>query len=198
VAVTVSNPTTSPNPQQLITPEGVTIDVAPDVTNWTAQQIYDLLKPNAYELSRIGATLTIKVQNQIATQTTSSASSVGNPPRYSNFSATIYLRASNSSFSASPDAILTHEYGAVWTQYHLWISHAGNWDPYLTERNLLGSPLLDSNLNWSRTELIADDYRLLFGTTAAQNELAYINPYIPDPRSVVGLRDWFINYWAVP
>jgi len=68
----------------------------------------------------------------------------------------------------------------------------------LSERNLAGNPLLDSNLNWSRTELIADDYRMLFGTAAAQNELAYINPYVPDPRTVVGLKDWFIGYWAVP
>jgi hypothetical protein len=198
VAFTVSNSSSTSNGQQMVTPEGATIDIAPDVTNWTAQQIYDLLKPNAYELSRIGPTLTIKVQNQYATQTTSGASSVGNPPVYSSFSATIYLKANNSTFAISPDATLTHEYGAAWTQYHLWISHSGDWDPYLSERNLAGNPLLDSNLNWSRTELIADDYRMLFGTAAAQNELAYINPYVPDPRTVVGLKDWFISYWAVP
>lgn len=181
---------------QLITPEGATIQIYSGVTNWTAQQVYDLLKPNAYQLSVLGPTLTIKVQNQYASQTTSGASSVGDPPVYSNFSATIYLKASNSSFAVAPDAVIAHEYGSAWTQYYLWIGHAGDWNPYLAERNLLGNSLLDSNLNWSRTELIADDYRMLFGTQKAQDELSYINPYIPDPRTVTGLKDWFLNSWA--
>jgi hypothetical protein len=44
--------------------------------------------------------------------------------------------------------------------------------------------------------MIADDYRMLFGTPAAISEAKYINPYIADPRNVPGLRDWFINTWA--
>jgi hypothetical protein len=198
VTISVSNGLPAGIGQQLITPEGVTIQIASDVTNWTAQQIYDLLKPNAYELSRLGPTLTIKVQNQVATQTASGASWTGNPPVYSNFSATIYLKATNSAFETAPDAGIAHEYGCAWTQYHLWISHAGDWNPYLTERGLLGNPSLDSNLNWSRNELIADDYRMLFGTQAAQDEQADVNPYIADPRTVPGLKDWFVGYWAVP
>jgi len=167
------------------------------VTNWTPQQIYDLLKPNAYELTLLGRDLTINVQTQIATQTSSGASWSGNPPVYSNFSAIIYLNVSNgSTFSVIPDATIAHEYGAAWSQYHLWISHSDDWTPYLTERNLLNNQLLDSNSNWSRNELLADDYRMLFGTPVAQNEQNYINPYIPDPRTVAGLKDWFLNVWA--
>jgi Bacterial Ig domain len=198
--ITVQNSTAQTLPSgvidQLVTPEGATIQIYSGVSNWTAQQVYDLLKPNAYQLSVIGPTLTIKVQNQYASQTTSGASSTGDPPVYSDFSATIYLKASNSSFAVAPDAVITHEYGCAWTQYYLWIGHAGDWNPYLVERNLLGNPLLDSNLNWSRTELIADDYRMLFGTQKAQDELSYINPYIPDPRTVSGLKDWFLTSWA--
>jgi hypothetical protein len=199
--VSIQNTTASPPPpagviDQLVTPEGATIQIYSGVTNWTAQQVYDLLKPNAYQLGVLGPTLTIKVQNQYASQTTSGASSVGDPPVYSNFSATIYLKASNSSFAVAPDAVITHEYGCAWTQYHLWIDHSDNWNSYLVERSLLGNPLLDSNLNWSRTELIADDYRMLFGTQKAQDELSYINPYLPDPRTVSGLKDWFLNSWA--
>jgi hypothetical protein len=44
--------------------------------------------------------------------------------------------------------------------------------------------------------MIADDYRLLFGTAAAQDELSYLNPDVPDPRSVGGLKDFFVNVWG--
>ena len=46
--------------------------------------------------------------------------------------------------------------------------------------------------------MMADDYRLLFGTSAAASEMDYVNPDVPDPRSVAGLKDWFTNVWAVP
>ncbi len=46
--------------------------------------------------------------------------------------------------------------------------------------------------------MIADDYRMLFGTAAAVSEMGYMNPDVPDPRSVTGLKDWFLQVWALP
>jgi hypothetical protein len=35
-----------------------------------------------------------------------------------------------------------------------------------------------------------------FGTQAAQDEMRYINTYMPDPRAVVGLKDYFVTVWG--
>jgi hypothetical protein len=168
------------------------------VTTWTAQQIYDLLKPNAYQLSLIGPHLTIEVQTQYASSTTMGVS--GTPTTgYYNFNATIDLDARpDRVFSTRPDDVIAHEYGEAWALYHLYVSQNGNWSPYLVERGIASDPRVDSTYNWSKDEMIADDYRLLFGTQKAQDEAAYINPDVPDPRTVTGLKDWFINTWAVP
>jgi hypothetical protein len=101
-------------------------------------------------------------------------------------------------FLQRPDDVIAHEYGAVWGLYHLYISHGGDWTAYLSARGILGDPRLDSTFSWSRNEMIADDYRLLFGSPAAQSQAAYLNPDIPDPRTVSGLRDFFLGVWALP
>jgi hypothetical protein len=197
--VNIENSSTLPAgvKEQIVTPEGVTIQVYSDVSGWTAQQVYDLLKPNALELARIGPSLTIKVQSQFASSTQTSDSEAGGV--YGNFKATIYLQATSTAvFPNRPDAIVAHEYGHVWTLYHLDMSHSGDWSGYLNERGIANDPRLDSSFNWSRNEMIADDYRLLFGTAAAQSEMAYVNPDVADPRTVAGLKDWFLNVWAVP
>src|SRR5205823_1654198 len=107
--------------EQLVTPEGATIQIYSDVSGWTAQQIYDLLKPNALELGRIGQSLTIKVQTQYSCSTSASAAQSGG--RYTNYKAITYLKATaDSAFSDRPDFVMAHEYGHVWSLYHLWIS----------------------------------------------------------------------------
>ncbi len=183
--------------EQLVTPEGATIQIYSDVKGWTAQQIYDLLKANALELGRIGPRLTVKVQTTYSSSNSVSASRTNGV--YGNFRATIYLKAVDGTvFPARPDDVMAHEYGCVWALYHFYISQQGNWDPWLSARGILGDPRVDSTFSWSKTEMIADDYRMLFGTPAAQSEAAYVNPDVPDPRAVTGLRDFFLNVWAVP
>ena len=177
-----------------MTPEGLTIDVN-SAGGWTAQQIYDLLKPSALQLSLIGPHLTIKVQDTYASQTTTAASSVGGV--YTSFSATIWLKGVNSTFVTQPDASIAHEYGHAWTLYHLYMTENGDWDPYLDARGLAGNPLLDTSYSWDRHEIIADDYRLLFGSQLAISERPrHLNTQIPDPRDVPGLRDFLLNSWG--
>ena len=197
VAVTVQNGLPPGVAEQLVTPEGVTIQVSTGVTGWTAQQVYDLLKANALELVRIGPSLTVKVQTTYA-----SSSSVGVSQTngvYGNFHGTIYLdAASGTVFPVRPDDVMAHEYGCVWGLYHLYMSHHGDWSLWLQARGILGDPRVDSTFSWSKNEMLADDYRMLFGTPAAQSEAAYINPDVPDPRTVAGLRDFFLDTWALP
>lgn len=183
--------------EQLVTREGATIQIATGVTGWTAQQVYDLLRANALELARIGPTLTVKVQTTYASS--NSVSAVQTNGVYKSFHATIYLDAdAGTVFPARPDDVMAHEYGCVWALYHLYLSQQGDWTPWLTARGLVGEPRLDTTFSWSRNEMIADDYRMLFGSPAAQAEAAYVNPDVPDPRAVAGLRDFFLNVWAVP
>ena len=173
---------------QLVTPEGATIQVYSDaVGGWTAQKIYDLLAPNAYQLSLIGPALTIKVSAQWASSTTTSVNLVGGV--YTGYKANTYLQANGTSaFSNQPDAIIAHEYGHAWSLYHLYITQQGDWTSYLRARGLAGNTNLDTSYMWNRKEILAEDYRLLFGTTSAQNEMTQMNYLIPDARQVAGLK----------
>jgi hypothetical protein len=186
----------------MVTPEGVTIDVN-SAGNWTAQQVYDLLKPSALQLSLIGPHFTIKVQDVYGSQVVSSASSSGGV--YLSFNATMYLKGVDSTFSIQPEAQIAHEYGHVWTLYHLYMTQNGDWSSYLNTRwanadgsvRLSGDSRLDSSYFWSRTEIIAEDYRLLFGSALAISERPLaMNPDLPPPALVPGLRDFLLNTWG--
>jgi hypothetical protein len=183
-------------------PEGVTI-VVNSAGPWTIAQVYTMLKDNAIELSTVGANYTINVQDQYASMTTTMVDSTGGT--YSDFSATTYLKGVNSTFVTWPDYVLAHEYGIVWTQYHRFLQHGGDWSSYLANRwdNADGSTRLaqDSRLyssqTWQPAEIIADDYRLLFGSPAAISEYNWsVNTAIPDPRNQPGLASWFLSTWA--
>jgi len=197
-------PTSTPvsTPTHMVTPEGVTIDIN-SAGSWTTDQIYSILKANALDLSTIGPHLMINVQDTYSSQTVTSAVTSGGT--YTAFQATVYLKGVNSTFSTEPDAQLAHEYGHVWTLYHLYMTHNGDWSSYLNTRwaNSDGSVLLgqdsrlDSAYSWMRAEIIADDYRLLFGSSLAISERnAHLNPYIPDPRNQPGLKNWMLSTWG--
>jgi hypothetical protein len=194
-SIAVQNSTTLPPGviDQLVTPEGATIQIYSGVTGWTAQQVYDLLKPNAYQLNLVGPHYTIKVQTQYASTTTTSVSGDATTG-YSNYQAVTYLdAAAGTNFTLIPDAVIAHEYGAAWGLYHLYMTEDGNWNSYLTARGILGDSRLDSNYLWNRAEILMEDYRLLFGTAAAQDEMAQMNYQIPDARQVAGLKDFLAS-----
>ena len=201
LTVNVSNAPTPPpanSGSSMTTPEGARIEVAADVSGWTAQQVYELLEPNAYQLSLIGPLLTVKVQTQYASQTTSGVTQSGGV--YSNFRAVIYLRSNGSStFDFRPDQVVAHEYGHVWTTYWRYMKQQGSWTAYLQARGLLGDSRVDSSYNWSTSEMAADDYRMLFGTAKAISQSGYINTQAVDPRYVVpGLKEFLVSSWAKP
>lgn len=210
VTVTVANATPPPPPPgpapntqgSWVSPEGVHINVA-SAGPWTISSIYSMLKANALELDAIGPSYTVNVQDTTASQTVTSASSTDGV--WGDFGATTYLKGVSSTFANQPDAQLAYEYGGAWSRYHLYITHARDWTPYLTTRwsspdgsvKLGQDSRLNSTLAWSPGEMICDDYRLLFGSALAVSERpAYLNPDVVDPRNQPGLRDWFLTTWA--
>jgi hypothetical protein len=199
-SVTVS----APPPGIWTSPEGVRIDIQTTSGGWTPDEIYAKLTPSALDLTTIGPGLTIVVQDTKPSMSTIAASSVNGT--YTAVSATIQLDARPSStFSIGPDDILTHEYGHVWNNYHVYVKWQGSWSAYLAKRWTApdGSVTLATDLrtgssySWTPDEIAADDYRLLFGSAQAiaQRSLS-LNQKIPDPRDQPGLRDWFLATWA--
>lgn len=204
------SPTTSPSPSPSPTsgsagcqvdPYGVTICIN-SAGGWTYSQIESMLVANALELSVVGPHLTIQVQDTYSDSTATSASTSGGV--YVSYKAVTYLKGVNDTFVNQPDATLAHEYGHVWTLYHLYMTHNGSWSSYLNTRwansdgsLLLGAdPNLDTSYSWMKTEIIADDYRLLFSSpTALAQRTVSLNTQIPDPRNQPGLKDWFLNTW---
>jgi hypothetical protein len=200
IGLTFENATSTTTSSHIVTPEGVTIDVN-SAGQWSAQDIYDLLRPSAYQLGLIGPSVTIKVQDTIASQTVTSAVSSGGT--YQSFKATIYLKGVNSTFANQPDAQIAHEYGHAWSLYHLYMDHNRDWSSYLDARwanadgsvRLSGDAQLDSTYSWDRKEILAEDYRLLFGSAKAIAERpTQMNSSIPQPSNVPGLAS-FLGAW---
>ncbi len=182
-------------PGTWVSPEGATISVAADVVGWTPKKVYDVLEPNAYQLGLIGPRLKVSVSLDGYNSTSTAAGTSGSA--YTNFSASISLNGrADSSLNTNADRLIAHEYGHAWTLYHLYLSQNKNWTPYLDARGLSGNVKLDSSVTWDRKELIADDYRMLFGTAAAVGGASYLNREVTDPRNVPGLKEFFITTWA--
>jgi Big-like domain-containing protein len=191
-----SDPPPDSGARSMTTPEGTFIEVT-SAADWSAQQIYNMLRESGLN-STVGPTLTVKVQDTYSSQTSTSASSSGG--RYVSFNATIYLKATSSTtFTAHPDDVVGHEFGHAWTLYHLFMSQQNDWSSYLEARNLSNNSKVDSTYGWSKNEIIADDYRLLFGSEKAISERpTHMNSEIPDPRNVSGLREFLQNTWTTP
>ena len=207
-------PRTAPTTQGTwVSPERVTINVNTVNTYlntgqlWTIADVYKLLLANARDLDVIGPHYTINVQDTYASMTTVSYS-VSQTGTYSNWSGTSWLKASPSTFANMPDYVFTHEFGHAWAQYWWAMYHQADWSPYtamrldgttyngVTYQYLGQDPRLNTSQTWDEREIIADDYRLLFGSAKAISERPYnINSVIVDPRNQPGLMDWLLNTW---
>jgi hypothetical protein len=195
VTISFTNGAASPGPHSLTTPEGTRIEVD-SAGSWTATQIHQMLVANGLDAT-IGPSLVVKVQDTYASQVASSAVKVDG--RYTNFTATMYLKGVNSTFASTPAATLGHEFGHVWAMYHLYMTQNGEWTGYLEARGLAGDDRLDSTYNWDRDEIIADDYRLLFGSSEAISQRSqHLNADIADPRDVNGLRAYLGDAFTHP
>lgn len=203
-AVTVAVSNGSFAPVTWVSPEGVTIKITTPTGGWSVNQIYSMLKASALDLTTIGPHYTVVVEDSIPSQSTIGASTTNGV--YTSVDATTYLdAASGYTFSIEPDAVIAHEYGHVWVNWHRYLDWQGSWSAYLNERwsssngsvTLATDPRLDSSYIWSQDEIAADDYRLLFGSPPAISESdASLNQQIVDPRQQPGLSTWFLQNWA--
>ena len=94
------------------------------------------------------------------------------------------------------ESTLFHEYGHAWSLYHAHVTQQDtSFARYLAARGIAGDPRLDTSHAWDVRELIAEDYRQLFGTPGARAE-AQENRDLPAAAAVPGLRDFLATTWT--
>jgi hypothetical protein len=133
-----------------------------------------------------GASTRVSVAYGDTDQTVTSSSYSGG--RYAGFQASVYVTWD--SWLGNADATLFHEYGHAWSLYFATMVQQ---DPgltgYLQARGLAGDPRVDSSYAWNRKELVAEDYRQLFGDATAR-AVPQANPDLPAAKDVPGLADY--------
>jgi hypothetical protein len=119
----------------------------------------------------------------------------GTPGSYANYRAVVY--SGYDFWLDGGDQVLSHEYGHAWSYYYdVIVQQESGFATYLAARGLAGDPRVGTTYPWFPAEMIAEDYRELFGSDNAK--LAWqLNREIPPPDQVPGLRDWFLNTFRV-
>ncbi len=184
LTVTVANGTSS---ESLVTPEGVHISVS-TASGFSAAEIYRILKENSTELSLIGPYLTVVVNDTEAYDAANASCSS------TSCTFRIGLNASaGGSFANNPASLLAHEYGHIWSWYHVKLTDHGDWSPYLKARHLDVDPLLDGSYDMSKDEIAADDFRLLYASPDARQ--SYAHRFVKFPGMDPALPSWFTANW---
>lgn len=162
-------------------PNGLTVQMYNDAV--APQQVAQLVAAGPL-VGAEAASITVRVDGS---QYTATGSSYAGPP-YSGYAAIVtidWLTWLNTGENA-----LFHEYGHAWSGYwSVMIQQDPRLAGYLQARGLTGDPRVDSTYGWSRYEMIAEDYRQLFGTPAAAAG-PQANGEAPPAASVAGLRDY--------
>lgn len=120
----------------------------------------------------------------------------GAPGSFFGYQATVDLRYTD--WVDQFDWALFYEYGHAWSMYYMYIVQQ---DPslasYLAARGLTGNPNLDTSQLWAPLELIADDYRQLFGSATARS-YPQDNSQIPPAGQVPGLAAFLASTFTQP
>lgn len=165
-------------------PSGVQVHSYNDVV--TATEVHDLLAAGELVGDEAGTVTIHHDRGTAGTSCTGSWVEVGGT--YSNYSATCNLAWS--SWLSGADRSLFHEYGHAWSLYYASVVQQDtSFADYLEVRGLLGDARLDTSHAWSRRELIAEDYRQLFGTPLARG-VSQENRDIPPASEVPGLAEY--------
>lgn len=158
-----------------------------------AKQVYDdLMRGSLVGSEAQHVTIRFDLGGQSATST-SVAESNGVYSSYKAASYVTYL-----SWRDQGDNVLFHEYGHAWSLYYAYIVQQ---DPtlsgYLKARGLSEDSRVGSSYQWHPRELVAEDYRQLFGTPSAA---AYpqVNQQIAAAAQVSGLRDYLTGSFTQP
>lgn len=116
----------------------------------------------------------------------------GSQGSYTNFHADVFV-AWNTWLGQGARSLF-HEYGHAWSLYYDYIVRQdGTLSSYLQARGLTGDPRVNNGTHeWSARELIAEDYRQLFGSASARS-YNQENVEIPAAAEVPGLADFLAN-----
>jgi hypothetical protein len=117
-----------------------------------------------------------------------SSSVLGSAGSYHDYQATSYITWG--SWLGTGTRTLFHEYGHAWSGYFSRIAQQdGTLSGYLPARGLAGDSRIGSSSAWSPEEMIAEDFRELFGSAEAAG-YQQMNRDIPPAADVPGLRDY--------
>jgi hypothetical protein len=158
-----------------------------------ARSVYNALAAGTLQGKEAAST---QVYFDIGTQTDCSTAVGGTQGSYSGFSASLWI--SYLSWVDTGDEVLFHEYGHAWSLYNAYlVQQDGTLASYLNARGLTGDSRLGSSKTWDPKEMIAEDYRQLFGSATAAS-YPQANWEIPPAASVSGLRDFLSTTFVTP
>ncbi len=164
-------------------PNGLEVRSYDDVV--TAKSLYDDLAQGGL-VGEEAADVTVRFD--LTSTATTTASVGGDNGVYTSFHATVNL--DYLTWLDSRDNVLFHEYGHAWSLYYAYMKQQdATMSGYLQARGLAGDSRVNSTYSWNVKEMIAEDYRELFGSTSAQSG-SQMNGEIPKAADVPGLADY--------
>jgi hypothetical protein len=131
---------------------------------------------------------TTTIYFDFGTQTDATTSVAGSTGTYHDFNASLWI--SYLSWLDNTDAVLFHEYGHSWSIYNAdVVQQDDTLTSYLQARGVAGDSRLCSSKAWDPREMIAEDYRQLFGSATAAS-YPQANTDLPPAGQVAGLKDF--------
>ena len=163
-------------------PSGLRVDSFDDVVN--AKAIHD-----AVAVGLVGPEARyVTIRFDYSANASTVAAWQGAPGSYSSYNAVCYNNYI--SWIDRGDQGVSHEYGHAWSLYYdTIVQQEGTLASYLEARGLTGDSRINSSYEWSAQEMVAEDYRQLFGSPNAQ-AATQLNRHIPRAADVPGLRDF--------
>ena len=172
-------------------PEGLRVESFNDVVG--ARQVYDALMAGSLHGDERGRS-TIRFDFKPSNYCDIAVN--GSPGSYSNYRAICYVAWL--SWLNMGDNSLFHEYGHAWSLYYAYVvQQDGTLGSYLEARGVAGDSRLGTSSSWSPREMIAEDYRQLFGTANAAAG-SQDNTDIPRASEVSGLREFLSGPFMTP
>jgi hypothetical protein len=174
-----------------VAPNGIDIRSYDDAV--TAQDIWAAMSRGALFGPEAAVTT---VYFDYGTQTDATWSVSGSNGTYSGFHANLWI--AYLSWLDNTDEVLFHEYGHDWGNYNAEIVQQDDtYGAYLKARGVYGDPRLYSSKAWDPNEMLAEDYRQLFGSP---NAAAYpqANTDIPPAAQVTGLKSFLQSTYTQP
>jgi hypothetical protein len=163
-------------------PEGLRVASYDDVV--TARELYDALLRGT--IGREASSVSVLFDLGGSSTTTTSIGATNG--RYDSYAASSYV--TYLSWLDNGDNTLSHEYGHAWSLYYAYLVQQ---DPtlsgYISARGLAGDSRLGTTYAWNPREMIAEDYRQLFGSSTAA-AYSQMNQDVPRAADVPGLRNY--------